>query len=183
MPAAQRHALLRQLASGPALPVAARWTACAQWHLTLRFIGEVDEEQCAAICRALGGVRAAPLRLRLRGMGSFGGGAVLWCGVQEEKAGQGGGHSSLQALHTAVQAALARAGVPPEARRFTPHLTLARLRRPLPPPNALRAWLAAHAALASTPFPVRRFALYRSELHRSGARHFEVQSWALGNDK
>lgn len=170
LPEDVRRQLAAQLERALALPAGVRLAPPQQWHLTLRFIGEVETAQCAAIQRALANVRAAPFALRLAGGGSFGG-TVLWCGVQGEV-------DALRALHTAVSAALEDAGIAPEKRRFAAHLTLARARRPLPR-EALATWLAAQRAWSGTPFDVRDFTLYRSELHPVGARHSVLRRYAL----
>ena len=171
-PAEALRQLAAQLACAPALPTGVRLAPPQQWHITLRFLGEVDEARCAATRRALGAVRAVPFSLRLQNFGNFGG-TVLWCGVNDEK-------GSLSALHTAISAALEHAGITPEKRRFSPHLTLARARRPLPR-KACAAWLAAHEGWSSPPFAVRHFTLWHSELHPAGARHTPVQRWTLGS--
>ncbi len=175
LPDATRRQLAAQLERTPALPAGVRLAPQEQWHITLRFIGEADAAQCAAIQRALGAVRAAPFALRLARFGSFGG-TVLWVGVQEE--GDGADRSALRALHAAVSTALERAGVPPERRRFAAHLTLARARRPLP--HALLAdWCTAQQTWRSAPFAVRHFFLYRSELLPQGARHSVLRRYTL----
>lgn len=170
LPDAVRRQLVAQLERAPELPAGVRLAPPQQWHITLRFIGEVDEGHGAAIQRALHDVRAAPLTLQLGHFGSFGG-TVLWCGVQ-------GDVDALRALHAAVSAALESAGIAPEKRRFAAHVTLARARRPLP--RALLAdWCAAQQAWSSAPFAVRDFSLYRSELHPAGARHRVLQCYVL----
>ena len=170
LPADVRRQLATQLERAAALPAGARLAPQEQWHITLRFIGEADAAQCAAIQRALHDVRAAPFALQLGRFGSFGS-TVLWCGVQGEL-------DALRALHSAISAALENAGIAPEKRRFAAHVTLARSRRPLPR-ALLRAWVDAQQAWRSTPFAVRDFALYRSELLPAGARHSVLQRHAL----
>ena len=170
LPEDVRRQLAAQLERAPALPAGVRLAPPQQWHITLRFIGEVGEGHGAAIQRALGAVRAAPFTLQLGRFGSFGG-TVLWVGVQAEV-------DALRTLHAAISVALESAGIAPEKRRFAAHLTLARARRPLPRP-LLADWCAAQQAWRSTPFAVRNFALYRSELHPAGARHSVLQRYAL----
>ena len=177
LPDSARRQLAAQLERAPALPAGVRLAPPQQWHITLRFIGEVDAAQCAAIQRALHAVRAAPFTLRLGGFGSFrsGSGTVLWCGVQ-------GDVDALRALHAAVSAALESAGITPEKRRFAAHVTLARARRPLPR-APLADWCAAQfdgqKEWRSAPVAVRHFFLFRSELHPAGARHSVLQRYAL----
>ncbi|MBQ6657028.1 MAG: RNA 2',3'-cyclic phosphodiesterase [Ottowia sp.] len=170
LPEDVRRQLAAQLERAPALPAGVRLAPLQQWHITLHFIGEVDEGHGAAIQRALHAVRATPFTLRLGGFGSFGG-TVLWVGVQAEV-------DALRALHAAISAALENAGIAPEKRRFAAHVTLARARRPLPR-ALLRAWVDAQQAWRSPPFAVRDFALYRSELLPAGARHSVLQHYVL----
>ena len=110
---------LRLLLSG--IPYA-RWTPAENLHLTLRFIGEVDEVQAEAAHDALLGVDAAGFELTIRGCGAFDGGhraQTLWAGVDR--------CDGLAHLHDKVEAAVVRAGLAPERRIFSPHITLARV--------------------------------------------------------
>lgn len=107
-----------------------RWTGIDAWHLTLAFLGEVDQgltgkvavrlERAAArhprLALSLGGAGAFPIPAKAR---------VLWTGVQGDRRG-------LAALAASVAAGTRRAGAPPasEGRRYQPHLTLARCRTP-----------------------------------------------------
>jgi 2'-5' RNA ligase len=99
-----------------------RWIAERNIHLTLKFIGEVDESLAAPIGAALQAMPAlAPFSLRLRGFGKFPAGDdlhVFWAGVEE--------NPSLCALFTAVEDALAPLGIPRDPRPFQPHVTLGR---------------------------------------------------------
>lgn len=106
----------------PADEVALRWTVPGQWHLTLAFLGEVDEGRLPELQRRLARVatRHVPLTLQLTGAGRFGD-RVLYtkvCGDREP----------LRHLADAAAAAARRTGVPVEDRPYRPHLTLARVR-------------------------------------------------------
>ena len=106
-------------------------------HLTLKFLGDVSMSQVDAIAAAVEGAAAdaQPFDLELRGVGGFPDlrrPRVLWVGV-------GGDLEALQRLYSAVEAALAPLGFPPEGRAFTPHLTLARLRDGTPAEERARA--------------------------------------------
>jgi len=100
----------------------ARWMERDQLHLTLRFIGEVDGRDAAAIDDALSQVRAPRFTLELKGVGEFGGKTprALWAGVRVE--------SEIVHLQRKVESALQRLGLEAEERKFKPHVTLARLR-------------------------------------------------------
>jgi RNA 2',3'-cyclic 3'-phosphodiesterase len=102
-----------------------RWTEPAGWHLTLAFLGEVDESLLPALDERLGRAcrRYGPYQLRLAGGGLFAN-RTLWAGAQGDLAG-------MARLARAVRGAARKAGAPPdEEHGFHPHLTLARARRP-----------------------------------------------------
>jgi 2'-5' RNA ligase len=139
----------------------ARWQTREQLHLTLRFIGEVDGREANDIDDALAAISAPPFALALKGVGEFGGRKphAVWTGVSDRHAV---GH-----LHRKVEAALQRIGVRADERKFTPHVTLARLRAA--PVSKVMDWLTDHALYASQPFDVPSFALYSSTLTPNGS--------------
>lgn len=149
----------------------ARWQDETQLHLTLRYIGEVDTPLADDIADALGRVRAAPFALPIRGVGHFAHGgwpSAIWAGVATSP--------ELAALQKKVERTLVMAGLPPETRRFTPHVTLARLNRSAGP---IGPWLAAHGDLVAGPMPVDHLILYESTLSRSGSHYEPVVRYAL----
>jgi 2'-5' RNA ligase len=97
-----------------------RWTRPDQWHLTLAFLGDVDDEARADLSGRLGrtAARHPPMRLALNGAGRFGD-RVLWTRVT-------GDLVALRGLAASVRAASVRAGIDVEDRPYRPHLTLAR---------------------------------------------------------
>src|SRR5205085_6878330 len=123
-------------------------------HLTLRFIGEIDEGLAADVDAALQRVKVRPFKLQLAGAGVFGGNRprALWVGVERDPA--------LWQLRDKIEQALIRAGLEPEGRRFAPHVTLARLRDPVL--DQLGQFLAAHAQFRADPLPVEEFSLIAS---------------------
>lgn len=150
----------------------ARWTRERQYHLTLRFLGEVEGPAVQLVHELLRGVRAAPFELRLVGTGHFpprGQPRVLWAGVPPEP--------HLDELQRRVEKAVRRAGLPADDRRFAAHVSLARLDgAPLP---RVVDFLRDHAGFASEPFPVDRFHLYSSVLGREGSLHTLLESFPL----
>lgn len=147
-----------------------RWVAGDQLHLTLRFIGDVEAQQQRDIDAALRHVREEPFSLTLRQVGHFGRpGRVLWVGMDPSP--------RLLALQREVEAALVRAGVPPEERPFSPHITLARLKGT--PHHLLAPYEEEHRRFAATPFPVAEFHLYSSTLTPSGALHRREGTYQL----
>ena len=139
----------------------AHWQTREQLHLTLRFIGEVDGRDARDIDDALSAISAPSFTLALKGVGEFGGKKphAIWAGVNDRTA--------VDYLNRKIETALQRIGLEAETRKFTPHVTLARLRAA--PVGRVMDWLADHALLASAPFPVRAFALYSSTLTPNGS--------------
>lgn len=183
---ARAVAPLRDLPGADAL----RWTARADWHFTLAFLGEVDEPLLPDLTARLarGARRCEPFDLCLSGGGRFGD-DVLWAGVA-------GGVPELRRLADRARAAASRAGVDLGGPRpYRPHLTLARARTG-PGGDArggdgrggdgarrrggtdLRPYADALGAFRGTPWRVTDCALVRSHLpggHTPGARpRYEV---------
>lgn len=105
-----------------------KWVEPAAMHLTVKFLGDIDARQSVKISEALNTLAAErePFVIAIGGLGTFpprGGVKVLWVGIQD----QGGG---LLACQETCEALLGPLGFPPENRRFSPHLTLARNRDP-----------------------------------------------------
>ena len=130
-----------------------RWTTPDQWHITLRFLGSVDDGLVAPLAEALGG----PVVTAALGPTARLGGSVLVAPV-----------AGLEDLAAAVLEATAPLVPLTEARPFRGHLTLARARRGSSVPASL-----AGVPLAGE-WTVRRMALVASELHRDGARYRDV---------
>jgi 2'-5' RNA ligase len=147
----------------------ARWVDPENYHVTLRFIGEVDEGMAADVDEALAQIRARRFELALAGIGQFGE-RMLWAGVEKSPA--------LFHLRDKVESALVRLGLPPEGRRYAPHVTLARLKRPAE--DRLQAYLQEHALFRAAPFAVARFSLVASYLTKSGAIYEDQADYALG---
>ncbi|HEY2035037.1 MAG TPA: RNA 2',3'-cyclic phosphodiesterase [Rhizomicrobium sp.] len=139
----------------------ARWQTREQLHLTLRFIGEVDGREANDIDDALSAISSPRFTLALKGVGEFGGKNphAVWAGVSDVAAV---GH-----LNRKVENALQRISIKADERKFTPHVTLARLRAA--PQGRVIDWLADHALYASQPFDVTSFALYSSTLTPNGS--------------
>ena len=135
----------------------ARWVPVDNFHLTLRFIGEVGKHQAEEIDHALAALRGRGLALTLSGVGTFAKGGretTLWAGV--------GRNPQLEHLQNKVETALQRIGLEAERRRFTPHVTLARLDNP--PLAKLAGFVQAHNLFRTEPMEVRHFTLFSSLL-------------------
>jgi 2'-5' RNA ligase len=104
-----------------------RWSSPEQLHMTLKFVGEVDNRTLPALCQAVSAacLETAPFSIQLQGLGAFPVNKpprVLWVGVES-------GASQLRTLAERLDQQLSQLGVPRETRRFTPHLTLGRVGR------------------------------------------------------
>jgi len=149
----------------------ARWQTREQMHLTLRFIGEVDGRDAASIDDALAAISAPMLSLQLKGVGEFGGDKprALWAGVAANDA--------LMHLQRKIETAMQRIGLEAEPRKFTPHVTLARLRSTRP--GIVMDYLVDHALYASAPFEAREFILYESHLGPNGSLYVPQRHYPL----
>ena len=149
----------------------ARWSTREQLHLTLRFIGEVDGRDAQAIDDALASIRAPRFTLELKGVGEFGGKnpRALWAGVRDDEL--------LMHLQRKIESAVQRVGIEPEERKFSPHVSLARLKGA--PRERIITFLASHALYASEPFAVNAFILYSSTLTPNGSLYRAERSYRL----
>lgn len=153
---------------------ALRWVQPEALHLTLIFFGDIFGGQVPAIAAAMDAAAAgvAPLRLAVRGVGTFGHPAsprVLWAGVE-------GDVERLLALHADLTVRFRALGHRAEERPYTPHLTLARARptrRPSAPApaTALATALTAHRDRAFGEFVADRLRLMRSVLKPEGPEY------------
>ncbi len=151
-----------------------RWTGRDAWHLTLAFLGEVEEEVTGdlGLRLARAAARHARLTLALGSAGAFPGAdraRVLWAGVQ-------GDRRALAALAASVAAGSRRAGAPPasQSRRYEPHLTLARCRAPAD----VRTLVATLAGFAGTPWTASEIYLIHSR-PQGQPRYETIGTWPL----
>jgi 2'-5' RNA ligase len=152
----------------------ARWQSDRQLHLTLAFVGEVSPRAAEDIHLSLSRIAAPAFTARLGGFGSFSGRAgrvgALWIGVEAS--------APLVSLQQSVARALALSGHPPEARRFVPHVTLARFAGAGVTPPTLRRFLEA-APAPSAEFRVETFHLVESRLGGTGAHYDSLAAFSL----
>lgn len=132
----------------------ARWIDPENYHLTLRFVGDVDDTVAREIVFTLGQVRRGSFELQLDGLSSFGGRKprAVVATVAPSTAVM-----ELQAEHERL---MQRIGMEPEGRKFTPHVTLARLRDTSS--HAVAEYLSARGAFRSARFAVSNFVLFSS---------------------
>jgi 2'-5' RNA ligase len=146
----------------------ARWVKREQLHVTLRFLGDLDD--AAAVRVALRSIASPRMRIRLVGTGTFGHPArVLWCGLAPEE--------EIKALADAIDRAVVGAGAPPADKPFAPHLTIARFKNS--PPVMIRRHLERTRAFETPAFAVDEFTLFESKLSSSGAEHSVLETYPL----
>ena len=163
------EALAPVCASWPGL----RWSPPDRWHLTLAFLGEVDDARRVPLggrlARAAG--RHAALTVQLRGVGTFprqaGKARVLWTGVD-------GDAEELAALAGSVSGAARRSGIAVEDQAYRPHLTLARARTPLDVTDLVTTL----SGYVGPTWTVGNVCLIRSHLGPR-PRHEQLECWPL----
>jgi 2'-5' RNA ligase len=150
----------------------AKWVQPEQMHLTLRFIGAVDGGVFRDIREGLAGIQAPGFSLQVKGLGFFPPRKpprVLWAGLAPVE--------QVSGLRNRIENVLVGMGLEPEGRKYSPHITLARLHdTPIP---KLGRFLAGNSLFATEPFPVSEFHLYSSELTSKGAIHTIEASYPL----
>ena len=149
----------------------ARWIDPENHHLTLRFIGDVDDDVAHEVASVLGRVRRKDFELRLDGLSSFGGRKprAIVVAVAPSPAVM-----ELQAEHERL---MQRVGLEPEGRKYTPHVTLARLRDSSS--WEVAEYLSARAAFRSSPFTVSRFVLFSSRASVGGGPYVVEAAYPL----
>ena len=150
----------------------ARWIRPANYHLTLRFIGDVQNWQADEVDEALAGIRARPFRLSLHGLGTFEKqGRIQSIHVCAER------NDALTHLQNKVETALRRVGMPSERKRFTPHVTLARADSVQP--DKLIEYVQRHNLFRAEPVMVESFVLFSSLLGKECATYVPEVEYEL----
>ena len=162
---AQSLAMLRGGLSG------ARWIDPENYHLTLRFVGDVDDVLAREITFMLGKIRRAAFELQIDGVSSFGGRRprAIVATIAPSQAVM-----ELQAEHERL---MQRIGIEPEGRKYTPHVTLARLRDT----SSLQVaeYLSAQGAFRSAPYTVSGFVLFSSRASVGGGPYVVEAAYPL----
>jgi len=170
-PAEVRRALLSAMSGIEG----ARWQSDNQLHLTLAFVGETDRHGLQAATDALATLVAPPPDLKLGQFGTFdterpGRTGTLWIGVEPA--------DTLASLAQATRTALRRAGLAPDPRKFTPHITLARFGSAGASRERLRPWFT-HTPVPRGNWRPTALHLVESTLGHEGAHYTPVASCAL----
>lgn len=139
---------------------AARWIEPDDLHLTLRFFGDMDHDRADELHDALSRVRYKPFQLQLGAPGVFGGQSPrsIWVGIAPNE--------SLNDLQRRLERLAERIGFTAERRKFTPHITIARLHGASP--SVVSQYLSAHDTFDFLSFEVTGFALYSAKGSRGG---------------
>lgn len=149
----------------------AKWIESSDYHLTLSFIGNVDEAIASDLADELARIEGPEFSVRLSELGSFGGDKPRSIVALAEPA------KELISLQSQNDRALRRAGVEPERRKFTPHVTIARVK------SASALAVAAFLGERSIPpiaFAARRFVLYSARTSQGGGPYVVEAAYPLG---
>ena len=151
-----------------------KWSPPGNLHVTTKFIGEWPEVRLGELVDVLRGTPPfPPIRIAVQGLGWFPNPReprVFWAGIKADPA--------LAELARGTDQALTRIGVAGEARPFSPHLTLARIKEPIPL-DRLREAIAALDSQAFGEFVAQSFHLYRSQLSSPGSVYTKLASFPL----
>lgn len=168
LPEAIRERLAR--VKGP-LP-GARWIEPDDLHMTLRFAGDIDNPTADELVGFLASIEIDPFEVRITGLDAFGGNDPRTIHAVAD------GGLALDHLQKAVDRAARSAGIPPEPRAFTPHITLARLKGT--PPDVVARFLASRGRLEPLSFTVDRFTLFSSRPRQGGGPYVIEEAFTLG---
>src|SRR4029079_17499069 len=149
----------------------ARWINPENYHVTLRFIGDIDGASANEIASMLFRIRRPPFEVKLQGLSSFGGkipravvASVAPC-------------RPLMALQAELERLMQRVGLDPEGRKFIPHVTLARLRNASS--RDVADYLSVRGYFPSRTFMASRFVLFSSRASTGGGPYVVEDSYAL----
>lgn len=149
----------------------ARWIDAENYHITLRFIGDIDDAMAHDAALALAAIRRAPLSVQLDQLVSFGGDKPRAVVVKARA------DSALMELQAEQERLIRRIGIPPEPRKFAPHVTLARLRGASC--SSVAAYLGARGYFPPLRFEAARFVLYSSRDSVGGGPYLVEASYPL----
>ena len=149
----------------------AKWIDTDNYHLTLRFAGDIDNRVAQEFAANLSDITTDAFELRITGLGVFGGNdpKSVWAGLDPSP--------QLDALARAHERAARNAGIPPVKHAFKPHITLARLR--YSSPEAVAQFLTRFGGYRSEPFVVRRFVLMSSKPSTGGGPYVIEETFPL----
>jgi 2'-5' RNA ligase len=151
----------------------ARWVDPENYHLTLRFIGDIGDRMADEVCSILGDTRRrSPLPITIDGLDSFGGSKPRAVFARTS------GNGELSELQAAQERLMRQVGLAPETRKFTPHITLARLKHASPIDVA--DYIATRGHFPKLTFTAHRFVLYSSRASVGGGPYVIEAAYPLG---
>jgi RNA 2',3'-cyclic 3'-phosphodiesterase len=152
--------------------VGARWLEPEDYHVTLRFIGDIDARTARDIDDALSDIRRPKAPVRFEGLSWFGGDRprAIVAKIKPEPA--------LMDLQAEQERRLRRIGMEPDTRKYTPHVTLARVRGA--GQAAIASCLAERGALIADSFAAERFVLYSARAGSGGGPYIVEAAYPLG---
>ena len=158
----------------------ARWIDVENYHITLRFIGDVDGRTADEIVDRLDRIDRPEFQATLTGIGSFGSKKPhsIWAGVAPSP--------DIYALQAEIERICQRIGLPPDPRKFTPHVTLARLKSCRL--DDVVHYLSGRGNFYTAPFTVSRFVLLSSKESVGGGPYlteeiFQLQDMSYGHSQ
>jgi RNA 2',3'-cyclic 3'-phosphodiesterase len=153
----------------------ARWVDPENYHVTLRFIGNVDDITAHEVASLLGRVHRQPFELRVEDIKSFGGrkprAVVATLGPAQ----------ALMELQAEQERLMQRVGLEPDGRKYTPHVTLARLRESSS--RQVADYLALRAPVRSAPFKISRFVLFSARMSIGGGPYVVEAAYQMSDDR
>ncbi|HPS56711.1 MAG TPA: RNA 2',3'-cyclic phosphodiesterase [Spirochaetota bacterium] len=146
------------------------------YHITLKFLGDTGLDRCDGLVAALdSSSRPQKVECVIKGLGCFPGIAdpsVIWAGMEYDS-------RLMEKLFLFAENAAVAAGFPPEQRRFTPHLTLARVRRESMVPAALKDYIKSSRETVYSQCVIDRVILFESVLKKNGPEYKVYKEWKL----
>lgn len=149
----------------------ARWIDVENYHITLRFIGDIDGRTADEVVNRLDRIDRPEFQVNLTGIGSFGSKKPhsIWAGVSPS--------AEMNALQSEIERMCQRLGLPPDPRKFTPHVTLARLRHSRL--DDVVHYLSGRGDFRTSSFNVGRFVLMSSKESVGGGPYIVEEAFPL----
>lgn len=149
----------------------ARWIDPSNFHITLRYIGNVNNHVASDVIEELHDIRVHEFPIKVAGLDGFGGNKPRSLHVKIER------NEALIALQADIERAMKRVGLPPDGRKFSPHVTLARLRGTSP--HELASFISQMGRCGPFEFYAERFVLMSSKESRGGGPYIVEDEFPL----
>jgi 2'-5' RNA ligase len=154
-----------------------RWVDVENIHLTIVFMGNINEQEIPHMSQAIEKVclRYPPFHVSLKSLGAFPNTRrprVIWLGLQ-------GDTEKMSFFKKALQKHLKPFGIKEEKRSFKPHLTLGRFKNPGPVDSLLDNFIGTYKDLSGPECPLNELILFKSDLKPGGAEYTKLKTWSL----